>query len=73
MRQRCLALWLALSVLGAALLATPAAELIGLVRLLDPLAYAASLLCVVTACAGAALVPVLRAGRVDPITALRQD
>jgi putative ABC transport system permease protein len=59
--------------LGAALLATPAAELIGqTVRLLDPLAYAASLLCVVTACAGAALVPVLRAGRVDPITALRQ-
>ena len=60
--------------LGAALLATPAAELIGqTVRLFDPLAYAASLLCVVTACAGAALVPVLRAGRVDPITALRQD
>ncbi|HEX7082377.1 MAG TPA: ABC transporter permease [Gammaproteobacteria bacterium] len=59
---------------GAALLATPLAEQIGqTVRLLDPLAYAAGLLCVVTACAFAALVPVLRAGRVDPIAALRQD
>jgi predicted permease len=59
---------------GAVLLATPAAEQIGqTVRLLDPLAYAAGLLCVVTACACAALVPVLRAGRVDPIVALRQD
>ena len=58
---------------GAALLATPAAELIGSsVRLFDPVAYAASLLCIVTACAGAALIPALRAGRVDPIAALRQ-
>ena len=60
--------------LGAALLATPAAELIGsAVRLFDPVAYAASLLCIVTACACAALIPALRAGRIDPIAALRQD
>jgi len=59
---------------GAALLATPLAAQIGqTVRLFDPLAYAGGLLCVVAACVLAALVPVLRAGRVDPIGALRQD
>ena len=60
--------------LGAVLLATPAAEQIGsTVRLFDPVAYAASLLCIVTACACAALIPALRAGRIDPVAALRQD
>jgi predicted permease len=60
--------------LGAALLATPAAEEIGAsVRLFDPVAYAASLLFIVTACAGASLIPALRAGRIDPVAALRQD
>jgi predicted permease len=59
--------------LGAALLATPAAELIGsAVRLFDPVAYAVSVLCIVTACACAALIPALRAGRIDPMAALRQ-
>jgi predicted lysophospholipase L1 biosynthesis ABC-type transport system permease subunit len=60
--------------LGAALLATPAAEMIGsTVRLFDPVAYAASLLCIIAACACAALIPALRAGRIDPIGSLRQD
>jgi ABC-type antimicrobial peptide transport system permease subunit len=60
--------------LGGALLATPAAETVGsAVRLFDPVAYAASLVCVVTACACAALIPALRAGRIDPIVALRQE
>jgi predicted permease len=60
--------------LGGVLLATPAAEQIGSsVRLFDPVAYLTSLLCIVAACAGAALIPALRAARTDPVGALRQD
>jgi predicted permease len=60
--------------LGGALLATSAAEEIGsIVRLFDPVAYAVSLACIVAACAGAALLPALRAGRIDPVATLRQD
>jgi ABC-type antimicrobial peptide transport system permease subunit len=60
--------------LSAALLATPAAEQIsGIAQLFDPVAYGASLLLVVAACAAAALAPALRAGRVNPLVALRQD
>ena len=60
--------------IGAVLLATPAAELIGsIVRLFDPVAYAASLLCILAACACAALIPALRAARIDPVAALRQS
>jgi len=56
------------------LLATPAAEAIGsTVRPLDPLAYAAAVLCVIAACACATLVPALRAGRIDPVRALRAE
>jgi hypothetical protein len=59
--------------LGAALLATPAAGLIGsIVRLFDPVAYAASVLCILAACACAAVIPVLRATRINPVAALRQ-
>jgi ABC-type antimicrobial peptide transport system permease subunit len=60
--------------LGAVLLATPAAEQIGSsVRLFDPIAYAASVLCILAACTCAALIPALRAGAIDPIGALRDD
>ena len=59
---------------GAALLAMPAAALIGtVVRLFDPIAYAVSLLSIVSACACAALIPALRAARINPVAALRQD
>jgi predicted permease len=58
--------------LGAVLLAT-LAPVGSVVRLFDPVAYAASLLCIVTACACAALIPALRAVRSDPVAALRQD
>lgn len=53
---------------------TPAAELIGsTVRLFDPLAYVASLLCIIAACVCAALIPATRAGRIEPLQALRKD
>jgi predicted lysophospholipase L1 biosynthesis ABC-type transport system permease subunit len=59
---------------SAMLLSTPAAEQIGaIVQLFDPIAYGASLVCIVAACAGAALVPALRAGSVNPLAALRQE
>jgi predicted permease len=60
--------------LGGVLLATPAAEHIGSsVRLFDPIAYAAGLLWILAACTCAALIPALRAARIDPVGALRQD
>jgi ABC-type antimicrobial peptide transport system permease subunit len=55
-------------------MATPAAAAIGnVVRVLDPIAYAASLLVIVAACGLAASIPALRAARIDPIATLRQD
>jgi hypothetical protein len=60
--------------LGGVLLETPAAAAIGeTVRLLDPLAYAGSLACIGAACLCAALVPAMRAGRINPVAAIRQD
>jgi predicted permease len=60
--------------LAAALLAMPAAEpFAAAVRLFDPLAYLSSLLCIVAACAGAALIPALRAGQMNPLVALREE
>jgi predicted permease len=56
------------------LMSLPGAVAIGnTMRVFDPLAYAASLLVIVTACVLAAWVPVFRAARVDPITTLRND
>ena len=43
------------------------------VRLLDPLAYAVSLVIIVTACALAAWVPTMKAARVDPMKNLRHE
>ena len=45
----------------------------GLIDTLDPVAYAASLLAIVAACALAALIPAVRAARIDPILTLKQD
>ena len=39
----------------------------------EPLAYAVSLLCIVAACVAASLVPALRAGKINPVVAIRQD
>ena len=56
------------------LMATPAASEIGsVVDVLDPVAYAASLLVIVTSCLLAVSVPALRAARIDPIATLRKD
>ncbi len=55
-------------------MATPAAAQIGeIIHVFDPVAYVSSLICIVAACAAAALLPALRASRIDPIATLRQD
>jgi hypothetical protein len=60
--------------LAALLLATPAAATIGeIVHVLDPLAYAVSLLIIIAACLVAASIPATRAARLDPTRALRQE
>jgi predicted permease len=60
--------------LAIVLMTTPLASEIGdIVRVFDPLAYAASLLVIVTSCALAVSVPALRAARIDPMATLRKD
>jgi predicted permease len=60
--------------LAIVLITTPVASLIGgIVHVFDPVAYAASLLVIVTSCVLAAAVPAFRAARLDPITTLRMD
>ena len=59
--------------LAIVLMATSAASQIGVVQVLDPVAYAASMLVIITACVLAASVPALRAARIDPIATLRKD
>ena len=59
---------------GMALLATPAAAQISTsVRVLDPVAYATSILVIVAACGLAGSLPAWRAARIDPMEILRQD
>ena len=66
---RCLA-----AVLAVVILAVPGSEAIAsLVRLFDPVAYTTSFLCIVAACGCAALIPAVRAGRIDPVVTLRQE
>ena len=60
--------------LATALLATPGAAAIGdIVHVLDPVAYAVSLLIIVAACLVAAALPATRAARLNPTRALRYD
>jgi predicted permease len=59
--------------LSALLLATPAAIFSQLVRVLDPVAYCASLILIMTACVAAASIPAARAARLDPARTLRQE
>jgi ABC-type antimicrobial peptide transport system permease subunit len=60
--------------LAALLLGTPAAATIGqIVRVLDPVAYAVSVLIIIAACLVAAAVPATRAARLDPTRALRRE
>ena len=55
------------------LMATPVASEIGRLDVLDPVAYAAGVLVIVTSCALAVSVPALRTARIDPIATLRKD
>ncbi len=60
--------------LGILLMSSPAAAQIGeIVHVFDPVAYAAGLALIVAACAPAALIPALRAARIEPSRSLRQD
>jgi predicted permease len=60
--------------LASLLMAMPAgATIAAIVRVADPVAYAASLLVVVGACLLAAWFPATRAAHVDPMQALRQE
>jgi ABC-type lipoprotein release transport system permease subunit len=60
--------------LATALLATEFGAYVSeIVHVTDPIAYAASLLVVVAACLLATWIPAMRAARVDPMQALRQE
>lgn len=60
--------------LAIGLLSTPGAGAIGdIVHVLDPVAYAGSLLFIIAACLLAASIPASRAARIDPMQTLRQD
>jgi predicted permease len=64
---------LARALAGVLMSTRASSDISTVVRVSDPLAYGASAICIVAACLLAALVPALRAARVDPTVALRQD
>ncbi|MGH9221569.1 MAG: FtsX-like permease family protein, partial [Vicinamibacterales bacterium] len=68
-----LALGASLALATGILLATNLEPIGSVVRLLDPVAYAASLFVVVMACALAAWVPTMQAARIDPMKSLRHE
>jgi ABC-type lipoprotein release transport system permease subunit len=60
--------------LAAALMTTPAAAAIrDVVRVFDPVAYAATLLIIATSCLLSVLAPTMRAAQLNPIATLRRD
>ena len=60
--------------LATALIASPASgPLSEIVQVTDPVAYATSLIVIITACLAAARLPATRAARVDPMRTLRQE
>jgi ABC-type antimicrobial peptide transport system permease subunit len=60
--------------LAGLILASPAAAPVGqMIHVLDPVAYAASLLVILAACLAAAAIPASRAARLDPTRTLRQE
>jgi predicted permease len=60
--------------LAGLLLVSPGAAGVGeIVRVLDPIAYSASLLIIIAACVMAASIPAARAARLDPAGTLRQE
>ena len=63
----------ALSLAVGILLLTNLEAIGSIVRLLDPIAYVASLVIIVIACAFAAWVPTMHAARIDPMKSLRHD
>ena len=68
-----LALGAGLALATAIVLLSTMAPIGKFVRLLDPIAYVASLLIIITACVIASLRPTLQAARIEPINTLRQD
>jgi ABC-type antimicrobial peptide transport system permease subunit len=62
------------AILATALMASEAGAYIAeIVRVTDPVAYAASLSIIVAACLVAAWIPAARAAKLDPMRTLRQD
>jgi ABC-type lipoprotein release transport system permease subunit len=60
--------------LAIALLSMPGAGAIGdIVHVLDPVAYAGSVVFIIAACLLAAWIPASRAARIDPMLTLRQE